>query len=292
MGVAMRSGEPLALDIHSSVWHALVGGTVIHPVDEQTADAFVSNKAIASSYICASQGAYNPDDDFWFELVPLAGGDALVPVNNSMTCSEYQQELLRFASEEVAAAVECVRQGLLAVVPAASLFSLSWLQLQANVCGSSSFTFNDLEPFLVRTENGISDAAFAILKSVLKSFTPQELSMFLRFCTGLLRLPTDAKSRDGFSIMIRHVIASSARSGRAVPANPDGSVHAVARLFSARFQFDSCSCSRLPAAQTCMRTMDWPEYSGEAVYVFRRFPYDICIWPLSCLLFTSVLARS
>jgi E3 ubiquitin-protein ligase HERC2 len=238
MGVAMRSGEPLALDIHSSVWHALVGGTVIHPVDEQTADAFISNKTIASSYTCASQGAYNPDDDFWFELVPLAGGDALVPVNNSMTCSEYQQELLRFANEEVATAVECVRQGLLAVVPAASLFSLSWEQLQANVCGSSSFTFNDLEPFLVRQPNGISDAAFAVLKSVLKSFTSQELSMFLRFCTGLLRLPTDAKSRDGFSIMIRHVIASSARSGRAVPANLDGSVHVVAHLFSARFQFD------------------------------------------------------
>ena len=87
MDVAMRSGEPLAIDIRSSVWHALVGGTVIHPVDEQTAYAFVSNKTLDSSYTCASQSAYNPDDDFWFELVPLAGGDALVPVNNSMTCS-------------------------------------------------------------------------------------------------------------------------------------------------------------------------------------------------------------
>jgi hypothetical protein len=127
-----------------------------------------------------------------------------------------------FANQEIAAAVNCVRTGLLKVVPAASLFSLSWQQLQANVCGSSTFTFDDLLPFLVTQQGAaISDAAFTLLKNVLRSFTSQELSMFLRFCTGLLRLPTDAKSRKGFNINIRHVIAS-ARPGRAAPVNPDG----------------------------------------------------------------------
>ena len=47
--------------------------------------------------------------------------------------------------------------------------------------------------------------------------------MFLRFCTGLLRLPTDAKSRKGFNVNIkRHVPVSSARPGRAAAVNPDG----------------------------------------------------------------------
>jgi hypothetical protein len=107
---------------------------------------------------------------------------------------------------------------------------LSWQQLQANVCGSSTFTFEDLQPFLVTQQGAaISDAAFTLLKSVLRSCTPQELSMFLRFCTGLLRLPTDAKSRKGFNINIkRHVIAVSARPGRAAPANPDGYVRTAA----------------------------------------------------------------
>jgi hypothetical protein len=156
----------------------------------------------------------------------LGGGDTAVPVsavNKSMTCEEYRSALLKFANQEIAAAVSCVRQGLLKVVPAAALFSLSWRQLQTNVCGSSSLKFDDLEPFLT-TQPGaaISDAAFSMLKNVLRSFTPQELSMFLRFCTGLLRLPVDAKSRKGFNINLRPVIPSSGRQGRAAAANPDG----------------------------------------------------------------------
>ena len=223
MGVAMRSGEPLALDIHSSVWHALVGGTVTHPIDSKTADMLVSNKFISSVYASACDGHYDRDFEYFFELPALLGADSLVPVDNSMTCEEYQQALLRFASQEIAVAVKCVRQGLLKVVPAASLFTLSWQQLRANVCGSPSFTFDDLEPFLITQQGAaISDAAFAILKNVLRSYTPQQLSLFLRFCTGLLRLPTDSKSRKGFNINIRRVIASSARPGRPAPANPDG----------------------------------------------------------------------
>jgi hypothetical protein len=223
MGVAMRSGEPLALDIHSSVWHALVGGAVTHPIDSKTADMLVSNKFISSVYASANDGHYDPDFEYFFELPALSGADSLVPVDNSMTCEEYQQALLRFASQEIAVAVKCVRQGLLKVVPAASLFTLSWQQLRANVCGSPSFTFDDLEPFLITQQGAaISDAAFAILKNVLRSYTPQQLSLFLRFCTGLLRLPTDSKSRKGFNINIRRVIASSARPGRPAPANPDG----------------------------------------------------------------------
>ena len=223
MGVAMRSGEPLALDIHSSVWHALVGGTVALPIDAASVDMLVSNKDIAVRCASACIGHYTPDEESFFEVPALAGADTLVPVDSSMTCEEYQQALLRFASQEIAAAVNCVRQGLLKVVPAAALFSLSWQQLQANVCGSSSLAFDDLEPFLVTQQGAaISDAAFAILKNVLRSYTPQELSLFLRFCTGLLRLPTDAKSRKGFNINIRRVIAASARPGRAAPVNPDG----------------------------------------------------------------------
>jgi len=56
----------------------------------------------------------------------MLGRFLLEPVDSSMTCEEYQQALLCFASQEIAAAVNCVRQGLLKVVPAAALFSLSW----------------------------------------------------------------------------------------------------------------------------------------------------------------------
>jgi hypothetical protein len=231
MGVAMRSGEPLALDIHPSVWYALLGGTVTHPVGPEDANLFISNVQIVSRYN-STRDYYDSDEESFFEMQILGGGDTPVPVsavNKNMTCEEYRSALLKFANQEIAAAVSCVRQGLLKVVPAAALFSLSWRQLQTNVCGSSSFTFDDLEPFLTTQQGAaISDSAFTMLKNVLRSFTPQELSMFLRFCTGLLRLPVDAKSRKGFNINLRHVIPSSARQGRAAAANPDGFAHAVA----------------------------------------------------------------
>jgi hypothetical protein len=145
-----------------------------------------------------------------------------------MTCDEYRSALLKFANEETAAAVSCVRNGLLNVIPAAALFSLSWQQLQATVCGSSTFTFDDLEPFL--TGAAVTDVAFTQLKGVLRSFSSQELSMFLRFCTGLLRLPVDVKSRQGFNINLRQVRAASARQGRSAAVNPDGSAHAAVAL--------------------------------------------------------------
>jgi hypothetical protein len=239
MGVAMRSGEPLALDIHPSVWYALVGGIVTHPVAPEEANLMISNLQIVSRYNL-SRDYYDPDEDSFFEMQTLGGGDAPVPVsavNRSMSCEEYRSELLKFANHEIAAAVTCVRQGLLKVVPAAALFSLSWQQLQTNVCGSPSFAFDDLEPFL--WGSAISDAAFTMLKDVLRRFTPQELSKFLRFCTGLMRLPIDAKSREGFGITLRHVIA--AREGRSAAMNPDGSARPAADAL--------CECvvvSRLP----------------------------------------------
>ena len=92
------------------------------------------------------------------------------------------------------------------------------------------------QPFL--WGSAISDAAFTMLKDVLRRFTPQELSMFLRFCTGLMRLPIDAKSREGFGITLRHVIAARERSAA---MNPDGSARPAADAL--------CECvvvSRLP----------------------------------------------
>lgn len=217
MGVAMRSGEPLALDIHSSAWYALVGGTVTHPVGREDADVLISNPQIVARYI--NSDYYDPDDESYFEMQTLSGGETPLPVNNRMNGEEYRAALLKFANDEIAAAVTCVRQGLLKVVPAASLFTLSWQQLQAKVCGSSTFTFDELEPFLTK-DKAISDSAFSILKNVLRSFSPMELSMFLRFCTGLLRLPTDVK---GFRITVSCVSPPSARPGRAAAAlNPDG----------------------------------------------------------------------
>jgi hypothetical protein len=229
MGVAMRSGEPLALDIHSSVWFSLVGGTVSHPVDISTVDTLISNMGIASAYKNACGGYYDAAEESFFELETLSGDGTLVPVDSTMTCEEYQRALLRFANQEIAASVECIRQGLLKVVPAASVFSLTWQQLQNNVCGSSSFTVDDLEPFLAKSQtDAVSDTAFTILKVVLRSFSPQELSLFLRFCTGLSRLPSDSKSRMAFKISIRTVFTAAARSGRAAAVNQDGYVVAAA----------------------------------------------------------------
>ncbi|KAI8034196.1 hypothetical protein M5D96_013047 [Drosophila gunungcola] len=201
MGIAVRTGSPLSINLAEPVWRQLTG-EVLRPTDLTEVDR---------DYVAGLLCIRNMDDDtklFSALELPFSTSSARgheVPLSTRYTHisprnrAEYVRLALGFRLHEFDEQVKAVRDGMSKVIPVPLLSLFSAAELQAMVCGSPDIPLGLLKS--VATYKGFdpSSALVTWFWEVMEEFTNQERSLFLRFVWGRTRLPrtiADFRGRD------------------------------------------------------------------------------------------------
>ncbi|XP_017066913.1 probable E3 ubiquitin-protein ligase HERC2 [Drosophila eugracilis] len=201
MGIAVRTGSPLSINLAEPVWRQLTG-EVLRPTDLTEVDR---------DYVAGLLCIRNMDDDpklFNTLELPFSTSSARgheVPLSTRYTHisprnrAEYVRLALGFRLHEFDEQVKAVRDGMSKVIPVPLLSLFSAAELQAMVCGSPDIPLGLLKS--VATYKGFdpSSALVTWFWEVMEEFTNQERSLFLRFVWGRTRLPrtiADFRGRD------------------------------------------------------------------------------------------------
>ncbi|KAJ8985747.1 hypothetical protein NQ317_014400 [Molorchus minor] len=201
MGIAIRTGSPLSLNLAEPVWKQLAG------IDLTPADLTEIDRDYVPGLLCIrDMGAEEPlfqNLEMPFSTPSSCGTD--VPLSTKYKRITYENRLeyvrlaLNFRLHEFDEQVKAVRDGMSKVVPVPLLSLFSGYELETMVCGSPDIPLALLKS--VATYKGIDSTAPLIqwFWDVMEEFTNQERSLFLRFVWGRTRLPrtiADFRGRD------------------------------------------------------------------------------------------------
>ncbi|XP_053688822.1 probable E3 ubiquitin-protein ligase HERC2 isoform X2 [Sabethes cyaneus] len=201
MGIAVRTGSPLSLNLAEPVWRQLCGET-LRPSDLTEVDRdYITGllyirdieddpKAFASMELPFSTPSAKGHE------VPLSTRFTKITPDNR---KEYVKLALHYRIHEFDEQVKAVRDGMSKVIPVPLLSLFSAVELQAMVCGSPDIPLCLLKT--VATYKGVESTASLVqwFWEVMEEFTNQERSLFLRFVWGRTRLPrtiADFRGRD------------------------------------------------------------------------------------------------
>lgn len=252
LGMALRCGEPLNLDLDPSAWIAMLGlsqrahfpsdGDRLHPLVKYRHERIEGLKQLMLAGEAAFDETVALGGDWEFCVKSLEGDLIdLVPQGRDKTvtfksCKQLISLLESFIENEMTDCIRHVQQGLCRVVPLSSLLLLRWEQFEEMACGQREVSWEALRSCLRCGSgyNSMRDLPVQLLCETLSSFSSQERSMFLRFVSGRSRLPRDQSSSGSEQCI--HIIKSEVPSQR----SPD---------------------SYLPKAHTCFFQLELPAYS-------------------------------
>ncbi|KAF5270348.1 hypothetical protein FQR65_LT05536 [Abscondita terminalis] len=201
MGIAIRTGSPLSLNLAEPMWK-LLSGMELTPGDLTEMD-----RDYVPGLLCIRDMA--PDERLFQNLempfstpsscgtdVPLSSKYKRITHENRL---EYVRLALNFRLHEFDEQVKAVRDGLSRVIPVPLLSLFNAYELETMVCGSPDIPLSLLKS--VATYKGIDGNAPLIqwFWEVMEEFSNQERSLFLRFVWGRTRLPrtiADFRGRD------------------------------------------------------------------------------------------------
>ncbi|KAF5273445.1 hypothetical protein FQA39_LY07462 [Lamprigera yunnana] len=201
MGIAIRTGSPLSLNLAEPMWKLLAG------IELTPGDLTEMDRDYVPGLLCIRDMA--PDERLFQNLempfstpsscgtdVPLSSKYKRITHENRL---EYVRLALNFRLHEFDEQVKAVRDGLSRVVPVPLLSLFNAYELETMVCGSPDIPLSLLKS--VATYKGIDGNAPLIqwFWEVMEEFSNQERSLFLRFVWGRTRLPrtiADFRGRD------------------------------------------------------------------------------------------------
>lgn len=201
MGIAVRTGSPLSLNLAEPVWRQLTG-EALRPSDLTEVD-----RDYITSLICIRDMDGDPKVfqalDLPFSTPSARGHEVQLSTRytriSAINKHEYVRLALNHRLHEFDEQVKAVRDGMSKVIPVPLLSLFSASQLQAMVCGSPEIPLGLLKS--VATYKGV-DATSSLVQwfwEVMEEFSNQERSLFLRFVWGRTRLPrtiADFRGRD------------------------------------------------------------------------------------------------
>ena len=205
MGIAVRTGSPINLNLAPPVWKQLVGMSL----------TLSDLSEIDSDYL---QGLLyirdNPEAFVGIEFTAPSSTGKEVRLHPTMThvtmenCQEYVRLAVHMRLHEFDQQVQAMREGLAKVVPVPLLSLFTGPELETMVCGSQEISIGLLKS--VTTYKGIEPTAPLVrwFWEVMESFNQAERSLFLRFVWGRTRLPrtaADFRGRD-FVLQVSHAI--------------------------------------------------------------------------------------
>jgi hypothetical protein len=204
MGLALRSGDTLSLDLPSIVWKPLVDDPVteedVMAVDRLSFRLLSELRKLethiraGSAPITAAEFAEYIDSSF-----VVVGSDqkqhALVPGGENIPVTWSNKEsfvtsLLWYRKHEFRVQCQALRSGLAQVVPISLLSLLTWQELRDQVCGSAHIDVALLRQMTVYEGCSPSDAHVQAFWHVMSSrFDARERAAFVQFTWGRSRLP-------------------------------------------------------------------------------------------------------
>ena len=196
MGIAVRSGSPINLNLAPPVWKQLVGLPL----------TLADLSEIDSDYV---QGLLfirdNPETFSGIEFTAPSATGYEVRLHHSWThvtpenSEEYVRLSMHLRLHEYDAQIQAMREGMAKVIPVPLLSLFTGPELETMVCGSTEISIQLLKS--VTTYKGI-DATASLVRwfwEVMENFNQSERSLFLRFVWGRTRLPrtaADFRGRD------------------------------------------------------------------------------------------------
>jgi len=249
MGVAIRTGNLLNLNLPSIVWKYLVS-------DQITNDDILAIDSVAFNIILAIEKLEKDpkldkstyEDILGLDFVVTAsdgskvellenGADVAVTYENK---DQYCHLLRDFRRNEFNLQCEAMKRGMAMVVPYPLLSLFCWDELELMVCGKASIDIDLLRKMTVYDNCSESDPHIQYFWEMMTSrFGQEERCLFLKFVWGRSRLPTkmnEFESKFKISCMMR-----------------------------ARH----CPDKYLPVSHTCFFSIELPEYSCLEVMVER-----------------------
>ena len=270
MGIAVRTGSPLSLNLAEPVWKQLVGlSLTLSDLNEMDRHYWPSLCHIQHTDDDVTQGHSLSQLDLSFATNSASGREVMLSTAHRRVTQENRHLYLKLALElrlhEFDRQVEAVRRGLARVVPLPLLSLLTGAQLEAMVCGSPEIPLTLLKS--VTTYKGV-EADSALVQwfwQVMDEYSHIERSLFLRFVWGRTRLPrtlADFRGRDFvlqvLALFVALLLLLLLLNGWPTESITECSSFQVLDKYSPADYF-------LPESYTCFFLLKMPRYSCKAV---------------------------
>jgi len=200
MGIAIRGGHVLNLDLPSVVWKPLVGDRIVR-ADLEAIHSLCLKMLESIEGLSALSGvtptSFNENCQQKFITVSVDGREIELKENGANVAvtwdnrAEYMRLEETYRLQEYKVQVEAIRRGLSTIVPVQLLSLFTWRELENMVCGERDVDVDYLRRNTTYEGVRADDKHILMLWEVLKSFSDHERRLFLRFVWGQSRLPYD-----------------------------------------------------------------------------------------------------
>jgi len=197
-GIAIRTKNPLPLDLPSMLWKAILGGKAdvgdLEAIDKLCIQALNELKTLPKDkfdYLVTTQTFTTQLSNN--EEVELKTNGKDIPVTYELR-EEFVDLSIKARLSESSKQIAAIQKGLNSVVPLKFLTLFSWFDLEVMICGNPVIDVEALRRHTIFSGGlNASHPAVKFLFQVLHSFNTEERQLFLKFVWGRNRLPsTDA----------------------------------------------------------------------------------------------------
>ena len=198
IGIAIRTGSPLALNLAEPVWKQLSG------ISLSIEDIIEIDRGFLARLNYVRELDLD-DDGIEMPFTVLSSNNyeiKLLEKYNKITNenrNEYLRLVLQYRLQEFDQQVAAVREGIARVVPVPLLIFYSGLELETMICGSPHIPVDSLKAITSYKNIDANEPLVGWFWEVIEEFTGLERSLFLRFVWGRARLPrtaADFRGRD------------------------------------------------------------------------------------------------
>ncbi|XP_048855280.1 LOW QUALITY PROTEIN: E3 ubiquitin-protein ligase HERC2 [Brienomyrus brachyistius] len=201
LGIAIRTGSPLSLNLAEPVWKQLAGMNLtiadLSEVDKDFIPGLMyirDNEATSEEFEAMTLPFTVPSASG--QDIQLSSKYSHITLDNR---AEYVRLAINYRLHEFDEQVSAVREGMARVAPVPLLSLFTGYELETMVCGSPDIPLHLLKS--VATYKGVEPTVPLIqwFWEVMESFSNTERSLFLRFVWGRTRLPrtiADFRGRD------------------------------------------------------------------------------------------------
>ncbi|XP_077868707.1 E3 ubiquitin-protein ligase HERC2-like [Saccoglossus kowalevskii] len=199
MGIAIRTGSPLSLNLAEPVWKQLAGMPLtvsdLTEVDKDYVPGLMCIRDMESEVFSEMEMPFSTPSASGQEM-QLSSKYSRINLENR---NEYVRAALNYRLHEFYDQLQWVREGMAKVIPVPLLSLFTGYELETMICGSPDIPLHLLKS--VATYKG-TDATAPLVQwfwEVMEEFSNTERSLFLRFVWGRTRLPrtiADFRGRD------------------------------------------------------------------------------------------------